>query len=130
MRILLGNLMLLTGVCLVTSACTLDGVHRDQDYRDHRPQREGEYKEKYWDGPCKIEREQKRDGGYKEERECKGVGEGCYRHPRGDYEEKYQDGPCKIEREWKRDGTYKEKIDCKGGEKRGGEDRRDGRDRD
>jgi hypothetical protein len=118
MRGQLSKLMLVTAVCLATSACAPVVVHRDKDDRDHRPYREGEYKEKYREGPCKIEREGKRDGSYKEERECKGVGEGPYRHPRGDYEEKYQDGPCKIEREWKRDGTYKEKIDCESGGKR------------
>jgi hypothetical protein len=101
--------------CLVTAACAPVVIHQDPGVRDHRPPRDGEYKESYREGPCKIEREQKRDGSYKEERECKGVGPGPYRHSRGDYEEKYQDGPCKIEREWKRDGTYKEKIDCKPG---------------
>jgi hypothetical protein len=130
MRVPFRNLMLVTTVCLATSACAPVGVHRDKDNRDHRPHREGEYKERYWEGPCKVEREQKRDGSYKEERECKGVGEGRYRHPRGDYEEKYQDGPCKIEREWKRDGTYKEKIECEGGDKGDDEGRRDRKDRD
>jgi hypothetical protein len=130
MRVQFSKVMLVTTVCLATSACAPAVVHRDEDYRDHRPNREGEYKEQYWEGPCKVEREQKRDGSYKEERECKGVGEGRYRHPRGDYEEKYQDGPCKIEREWKRDGTYKEKIDCEGRDERGNEDRRDRKDRD
>jgi hypothetical protein len=110
--------MLVTALCVATSACAPVIVHGDKDDRDHRPYRQGEYKEQYRDGPCTIEREEKRDGSYKEERECKGVREGPYRHPRGDHEEKYQDGPCKIEREWKRDGTYKEKIDCKGGGKR------------
>jgi len=118
MRGQLRKLMLVTAVCLATAACAPVVVHQDTGGRDHRPPREGEYKEKYQEGPCKIEREGKRDGSYKEERECKGVGAGPYRHPRGDHEEKYQEGPCKIEREWKRDGTYKEKIDCKSGGKR------------
>jgi hypothetical protein len=116
MRVKLLKFMLLTTVCVATSACSPAVAHRDMDYRDHRPHREGEYKEKFWDGPCKVEREQKRDGSFKEERECKARDEGRYRHHRGDYEEKYQDGPCKIEREWKLDNTYKEKIDCKGGD--------------
>jgi hypothetical protein len=130
MKVQFSQLLLVITLCLATSACAPVVVHHDRDYRDHRPPRGGEYKEKYWDGPCRVEREQKRDGSYKEERECKGVGEGRYRHPRGDHEEKYQDGPCKIEREWKRDGSYKEKIDCKGGDKREYEDRRERRDRD
>lgn len=75
--------------------------------------RGGEYKEKYNDGACKVEREWKRDGSYKEERECKARG-GDGRRSAGEYEEKYTDGPCKVEREWKRDGSYKEKLDCKG----------------
>lgn len=32
----------------------------------------GDYKEKYWDGPCKVERKWKGNGEYKEERKCKG----------------------------------------------------------
>lgn len=30
------------------------------------------HKEEFWDGNCKVEREWKRDGSYKEERKCKG----------------------------------------------------------
>lgn len=30
-----------------------------------------EFKEEYWDGNCKVERELKKDGEYKEKRECK-----------------------------------------------------------
>ena len=134
MRVLFLRLMLVTFCCLATSSCSPVVVQREKDDRDHRtyrePHREGEYKEKYWDGPCKVERERKRDGSYKEERECKEVGPGPYRHSKGDYEEKYWDGPCKIEREWKRDGTYKEKIDCKGDYKSDKRDKDDSRDRD
>lgn len=67
----------------------------------------GEYKEKYYSGPCKIERKQEDDGEYKEERKCKGAPLG-YEH-----KEKFRQGPCKVEREWKRDGEYKEKVECK-----------------
>jgi len=71
--------------------------------------RGGEYKEKFRSGPCEIEREQKRDGEYKEERKCKGG-------PRGyEQKQKYRDGPCLIEREWKDDGEYEEKVECKRG---------------
>lgn len=89
-------------------------VWADQEESGYGRHRGGEYKEKFRNGPCKVERELKRDGSFREERECKGVGQGSYRHRRGEFEEKYRDGPCKVEREWKRDGTYKEKIDCKG----------------
>ncbi|HEY9281557.1 MAG TPA: hypothetical protein VIP51_15930 [Eoetvoesiella sp.] len=34
-------------------------------YRDRR-----EFKEEYWDGNCKVKREYKKDGEYKEERKC------------------------------------------------------------
>lgn len=33
-------------------------------------------KEEYWDGNCKVERKWKKNGGYKEERKCKGPGHG------------------------------------------------------
>lgn len=115
MRVLRNVPMLVMGVCLAVAASAPAFADRDNDDDGSRGRyRGGEYKESFWDGPCKVERELKRDGSYKEERECKGVGAGPYRHPRGDYEEKYTDGPCRVEREWKRDGVYKEKIDCKG----------------
>jgi hypothetical protein len=114
------NLVFLATMYLATLACVpaLADPARDERsprwYRDPRPPRGVEYKQSYYDAPCKVEREQKDDGSYKEQRECKGVREGFYR-PRGeDYEEKYSEGPCKVEREWKRDGTYKEKLECKG----------------
>ncbi|AKQ54332.1 hypothetical protein [Bordetella hinzii] len=37
---------------------------------DHRYHRGGEYKQKYWDGACKVERKWKRNGEYKEKRKC------------------------------------------------------------
>ena len=42
----------------------------DDDYDGHRHHRE--YKEKYWDGPCKVERKYKRNGDYEEKRKCRG----------------------------------------------------------
>jgi hypothetical protein len=84
---------------------------RDDDDRGRRFHRGGEYKEKFHDGVCKVEREWKNDGSYKEERECKAT-HGS-RHGRGaEREEKYRNGACEVEREWKRDGGYKEKIEC------------------
>jgi surface antigen len=109
--------MLLITVCLSTWACALalaDDESGHGRYRDYGRHRGGEYKEKYRDGLCKIEREWKRDGGYKEERECQGGREDGGYHRGAEYEEKYWDGPCKVERELKRDGTYKEKRECQG----------------
>lgn len=37
-------------------------------YRKHKGD---EYKEEYWDGPCKVKRKWKGNGEYKEERKCK-----------------------------------------------------------
>lgn len=94
------------------------GLADDDDRRrrgdSHARHDGGERKEKFQEGPCKVEREWKKDGEFKEERECHGVFAGPYYRRGAEYEEKYQDGPCKIEREWKKDGTYKEKMDCKG----------------
>ncbi len=36
-----------------------------------RKHRGGDYKEEYWEGPCKVERKWKGNGEYKEERKCK-----------------------------------------------------------
>jgi hypothetical protein len=33
----------------------------------------GEYKESYWDGNCRVEREWKKNGKYKETRDCRGA---------------------------------------------------------
>jgi hypothetical protein len=44
-----------------------------KDERGHgRGHKQGhrEYKEEYWDGNCKVEREYKKNGHYKEERKC------------------------------------------------------------
>lgn len=40
-----------------------------------------EYKEEYWDGNCKVKREFKKDGEYKEKRKCKGPEPGYYAEP-------------------------------------------------
>jgi hypothetical protein len=77
----------------------------DRDRERHGVDR----KEKQREGPCLVEREWKRDGSFKEQRECKGRARGWDGH---EFEEKFEDGPCKIEREGKADGTYKEKIEC------------------
>lgn len=48
---------------------------KDESGHGYRDQRE--YKEEYWDGDCKVKREYKKDGEYKEERKCKSP---RYRH--------------------------------------------------
>lgn len=90
---------------IMASAANADALPHGHpvDYRSPG----GEFKEKNRSGPCEIEREQKRDGEYKEERKCEDG-------PRGyEQKEKFRKGPCKIEREWKRDGKYEEKVECK-----------------
>ena len=77
------------------------------DYHHH----EHEGKQEFWDGPCKVEREWKKDGEYKDQRECKGLRPHNRHH---DQKEEFREGPCKVEREWKKDGEYKEKRECKG----------------
>ena len=44
-----------------------------KDESGHGKRRHGhEYKEEYWDGNCKVQREIKKNGEYKEKRKCKG----------------------------------------------------------
>jgi len=119
MRVQRSALMLATAVCLAISASAPALADRDKGENGHGRHRGVEYSEKFRDGPCKVERVLKRDGSYREERECKGAGQGPGRPRGGKYEETYWDGPCKVEREWKRDGSYKEKIDCRRGSRRG-----------
>jgi surface antigen len=76
------------------------------DDDDHRRR---ERKEEFWDGPCKVELEYKKNGDFKEERKCQGGGD---RFPERKTE--FRDGPCKIEREWKKNGDYKEERKCEG----------------
>ena len=70
-----------------------------------------EGKQEFQDGPCKVEREWKKDGEYKDQRECKGLWPVDQHH---DHKEEFWDGRCKVEREWKKDGEYKDKRECKG----------------
>ena len=41
------------------------------DKHHHHRHKGGEYKEKYWDGACKVERKWKRNGDYQEKRKCR-----------------------------------------------------------
>ncbi len=69
--------------------------------------RRGDRKEEFRDGPCKVEREWKGNGDYKEERKCDD-GRDRYRGRKTVHWE----GPCKVEREWKGNGDYKEERKC------------------
>lgn len=85
------------------------GPERGDSYSSQPPRRQQRaFKEEYNDGNCKVERELKEDGEYKEERKCR---QG-YRPQRGALEEEYDDGNCKVERELE-DGEYKEEIKCR-----------------
>ncbi|RZT99485.1 hypothetical protein EV681_1271 [Advenella incenata] len=62
--------LLLAGVLAFPIMAMADDDDDDDDYRDRYHQRE--YKEKYRDGPCKVEREYKKNGDYEEKRKCRG----------------------------------------------------------
>ncbi len=94
-------------LCLIASLAARADERVDTDYPHGSRVRVGEFKEKFRSGPCKIEREQKRNGEYKEVRKCKGGRQGY------EQKEKYRDGPCLVEREWKANGEYEEKVECK-----------------
>lgn len=57
-----------------------DDDDRGRRHRHDHHQR-GEYKEEFWDGRCKVEREWKRNGAYKEKRKCKERPLAYYRPP-------------------------------------------------
>ena len=59
-------LLIVAAICAPVSAMADDD---DDEYCCSRHR--GEYKEKFWDGNCKVKREWE-DGKYKEERECEG----------------------------------------------------------
>ncbi|MFC5609106.1 hypothetical protein [Variovorax soli] len=72
--------------------------------------RGGESKQKYRDGPCKVEEETKKSGEYKRKTECKDGGAAAQN---GEWKREFRDGPCKVKQEAKHDG-YKEEVECKG----------------
>lgn len=61
--------LLLAGLLVIPASVF---AHDDDDdyYRERHHHRE--YKEKYRDGPCKVERKYKRNGDYEEKRRCRG----------------------------------------------------------
>jgi hypothetical protein len=67
----------------------------------------GEWKEEFWDGPCEVKIESKRDQ-FLREIKCKdGVGAGWH----GEWKKEYRDGPCLVKIDAKRD-EYKEEVKC------------------
>jgi surface antigen len=70
-------------------------------------------KQEFWDGPCKVEREWKKDGDFKEERKCQGQGDRY-----AERKQEFWDGRCRVKREWKKNGDFKEERDCDGREAR------------
>ncbi|MGO1768126.1 hypothetical protein CAP48_07165 [Advenella sp. S44] len=59
--------LLLAGLLSFPLAAQAD---HDDDYRDRYSHRK--YKEKFRDGPCKVERKYKKNGDYEEKRKCRG----------------------------------------------------------
>jgi hypothetical protein len=79
----------------------------DDDSRDHKRRGDSEWKEEYWDGPCKVKIESKR-GEYKREIKCKdGIGAWW----QGEWKKEFWDGSCKVKQEAKYD-EFKEEIKC------------------
>ncbi|MFW7344066.1 hypothetical protein V0R37_21275 [Pollutimonas sp. H1-120] len=60
--------LLITGALL--AAPFTAGADSWKDESGHGYRSEREFKEEYWDGHCKVKREYKKDGEYKEERKC------------------------------------------------------------
>lgn len=99
------QLQFLRPVLVIALACAGPALADDDDR--HGKSREG--KQEFWEGPCKVEREWKKNGDFKEERKCDGLGDRYAEH-----KEEFRDGPCKVEREWKKNGDYKEERKCDG----------------
>jgi surface antigen len=95
------------GAAALALACGV--VHADDDRGRKRGHAAREFKQEFWDGPCKVELEQKADGSYKHERKCQG---GDDRD--AERKEEFRAGGCLVKREWKRDGDFKEERDCDG----------------
>lgn len=66
--------MLRTPLLLTVLAAVLAApvVHADNDDDDDQGHGRGKHKEEFWDGNCKVTREWKKNGEYKEKRKCKG----------------------------------------------------------
>lgn len=98
-------LRLLLATPLVAAAAAVQA----DDFRSPRDQRwwQGEWKEEYWDGPCQVKSESKRDE-FKREIKCK---DGIGAQWRGEWKSEFRDGPCLVKQDVKRD-EFKEEIKC------------------
>ena len=69
-------LLAAAGLLLAAPAWAYDDDHPGRGHAHghdkHKHKHKAKHKEEFWDGHCKVEREWKRDGSYKEERKCKG----------------------------------------------------------
>ena len=70
----------------------------------------GEWKDEYWDGPCKVKIESKADE-YKEEIKCPNGRGASWR--RGEWKDEFRERGCKVKIEAKRD-EYKKEVKCDG----------------
>jgi hypothetical protein len=94
---------------LLATPLVVVGVAQADDLRSSRDKRwwTDEWKEEYWDGPCQIKSESKRDE-FKREIKCK---DGIGAQWRGEWKSEFRDGPCLIKQDVKRD-EFKEEIKC------------------
>ncbi|PKO87446.1 MAG: hypothetical protein CVU18_10600 [Betaproteobacteria bacterium HGW-Betaproteobacteria-12] len=94
---------------LLATPLVAAGAAQADDLRSPRDKRwwNDEWKEEYWDGPCQIKSESKRDE-FKREIKCK---DGIGAQWRGEWKSEFRDGPCLIKQDVKRD-EFKEEIKC------------------
>lgn len=93
--------------CLLALAALAAAVPALAENDDRGRRREG--REEFQDGPCKVEREWRSNGDYKEERKCQGRGDRYAARKQA-----FWDDGCRVTREWKRNGDYKEERRCEG----------------
>lgn len=79
----------IAGALIVASFAASADRGRGDDDRGDRYDRQ--YKQEYWDGYCKVKREFKKNGDYKEKRTCKQP-----RYDRYEYEPVYRSGAPAI----------------------------------
>ena len=65
------TLLALSAATLMTLAPLAAEADSDRHHRHGHGHGRGEYKEKYWDGACEVERKWKRNGDYREKRRCR-----------------------------------------------------------
>ncbi|CAB3851214.1 hypothetical protein [Achromobacter ruhlandii] len=68
------TLLALSAATLMTLAPLAAEADSDRHHHRHghgHGHGRGEYKEKYWDGACEVERKWKRNGDYREKRKCR-----------------------------------------------------------